>query len=314
MKTLNYDQYGDSSVLKIREIPIPIPKKNEVLIKINSVAINPLDWKIRNGMLKMITGNKFPKNIGCEFSGIVEKMGEEMKENLIGKKVFGFVDNPMKNGVLSEYICTTLNCIQEVPSSLSLEEASAASICGLAALQSLKTIAQAQSGQTILIHGCTGGVGLFAIQIANKLGLNIYGVCSTKGVDISKEYGCHVVIDYNKENILNIKQKFDIILDLSSKLSYANAKNMMNLSSIYIDPNATPQVMLKSFFINLISSKKCKVLLTKFSKEFLNELTTYLSNGLKVKIFKTYTFENSIIAYKETEQNGSIGKTVIKLL
>lgn len=313
MKSLIYNKYGDSSVMQIIDEPAPIPQANDLLIKIKCVAINPLDWKIRNGELKIMTGNQFPKHIGCEYSGIVEKVGNDVEQSMLGKRVFGFMDNPMKKGALREYLCVNINTVSEIPSQTSFQEASAVTICGVAALQSINQIAKGTAGQFILINGCTGGIGLFAIQIAKKLGLKVFGVCSTEGVAIAKEYGCDVVIDYKKDNISKIQQKFDIILELSGQLPYAKAQEMMNPNSTFIDPIASPQAILKSFFINLFKSKKYKILLTKYNKPIHNELVTLLKEGLKVKIINVYTFENAIKAYTETEKKGSIGKTIINL-
>jgi NADPH:quinone reductase-like Zn-dependent oxidoreductase len=307
------EQYGNSSVMKIVDESVPIPQANEVLVKIKSVAINPLDWKIRNGELKLMTGKQFPKNMGCEFSGIVEKIGSEVKENLLGKRVFGFVENPMKQGVSREYICTPIHCIVEIPSQISFEEASAVTICGVAALQSIKTIANAKAGQTILINGCTGGIGLFAIQIAKKMGLKVFGVCSTEFVNLAKEFDCDEVIDYKKINILNFQHQFDIILELSGKMLFSKSQLLMNNNSVFIDPIVTPQAIFKSFFINLFRSKKYKVLLTKYNNPILNEIVMLVNDGLKIKINKVYSFNNAIAAYAETEKKGSVGKTIINI-
>lgn len=312
MKSLRFEQYGDPSVLKIVEEEIPIPNADECLIKVKAVGINPLDWKIRNGQLKMMTGSNFPKYLGCEFSGIVEKNGSNITENIVGKKIFGFMPNTMKPGALREYICVPRTSFTFIPEPFSFEEAASAVITSVAAYQAIKDLAQAQAGQSILINGCTGGIGLFAIQIANKLNLKVTGVSSSEGIAVAKEFGCENIIDYKKTNILTTPQKFDIILELSGRMPFADAKKIMNSQAIYVNPSPSLGTIIHSVFHNLFSSKKIKLLMTKYNPEQMNILVDFMKQGLKIKVNKVYSFQNVIQAYQDSEKRSPIGKNVVK--
>ncbi len=312
MKSLRFEQFGDASVLKIVEEEIPIPNANECLIKVKAVGINPLDWKIRSGQLKMMTGSSFPKYLGCEFSGVVEKNGTGITENIVGKKIFGFMPNTMKPGALREYICVPRTSFTFIPEPFSFEEAAAGVITSVAAYQAIKELAQAQAGQSILINGCTGGIGLFAIQIANRLNLKVTGVASSEGISVAKEFGCENIIDYKKTNILTASQKYDIILELSGRMPFSDAKKIMNTQAIYVNPSPSLGTIIHSIFHNLFSSQKIKLLMTKYNPEQMNILVDFMKQGLKIKVNKVYSFQNVIQAYQESEKRSPIGKNVVK--
>ncbi|MGY3802671.1 NAD(P)-dependent alcohol dehydrogenase [Pigmentibacter ruber] len=312
MKSLLFESYGTSSVLKIVEENIPSPAKNEVLVKVKAAGINPLDWKIRNGDLKIMTGNKFPKYSGCEFAGIVEKLGADINENLIGKRVFGFIPNTMKQGTMREFICVPRSSIAIIPNSRSFEEAAGIVITCTAAYQAISELAQAKAGQSILINGCSGGIGLFALQIAKNMQLKVTGTASGEGILVAKEFGCPNVIDYRKTDLLANNEKFDIILELSGRMPFSQAKKIMQDKSVFINPSPDLGSIIFSIFNNLISGKKIKLLMTKYSQEKLILLTELMNKNLKIKINKIYPFSDAIKAYQETEAKSPIGKNIIK--
>lgn len=311
MKSLLFESYGNSSVLKIVEENIPSPTKNEVLVKVKAAGINPLDWKIRNGDLKIMTGNKFPKYLGCEFSGVVEKIGSEIEENLIGKKIFGTMPNTMAQGAMREYICVPRSSIALLPDSISFAEAAGVTITCLAAYQSIAELAQAKAGQSILINGCSGGIGLFALQIAKNMQLKVTGTASGDGILVAKEFGCPNVIDYRKTDLLAGNEKFDIILELSGRMPFSQAKKILQDKSVFINPSPDLGSIIFSIFNNLISGKKIKLLMTKYSQEKLILLTELMNKNLKIKINKTYPFSEVIKAYQDTEKKSPIGKNIV---
>ncbi|WGL60964.1 NAD(P)-dependent alcohol dehydrogenase [Pigmentibacter sp. JX0631] len=312
MKSLMFESYGNSSVLKIVEENIPIPAKNEVLLKVKAAGINPLDWKIRNGDLKIMTGNKFPKYLGCEFSGIVEKQGNDITDNIVGKRIFGYMPNTMAPGAMREYICVPRSNVAVIPNSVSFEEAAGVIITCTAAHQAITELAQAKAGQSILINGCSGGLGLFALQIAKNLQLKITGTASGDGIAIAKEFGCPTVIDYKKTDVLVSNEKYDIILELSGRMPFSQAKKIMQDKSVFINPSPDLGSIIFSIFHNLFSGKKIKLLMTKYSQEKLNLLIDLMNKNLKIKVNKIYPFSEVIKAYQETEIKSPIGKNIIK--
>src|ERR1700722_1853304 len=160
MKNVIYRQYGGVDVLEMVEEAIPKVTPSTVLVKVKAVSINPIDWKIRAGEMKMMSGSKFPKSVGIDFSGIVEKTGSSVNKFKKGDEVFGSVDQ-FKEGVLAEYVLVSENNIAIKPKSISFEKAAAIPVVGFAALQIFDKLIDVQKGTEVLIIGATGGVGMF---------------------------------------------------------------------------------------------------------------------------------------------------------
>src|SRR4051812_26145345 len=161
MKKIIYSKFGGPEVLQIAEAPIPAVQETTVLIKVKSVSINPLDWKIRNGEMKLMSGSKFPKGIGIDFSGVVEEAGTAITQYKKGDEVFGILD-VFKGEALSEYIIAAEKEIALKPRNISFEQAAAMAVVGSAALQIFNTLVNLKIGTEILINGASGGIGMFA--------------------------------------------------------------------------------------------------------------------------------------------------------
>jgi NADPH:quinone reductase-like Zn-dependent oxidoreductase len=179
MKKVIYNQYGNADVLQLIETPVPAIPENGILVKIKAVSINPLDWKIFKGEEKMMSGSKFPKGIGIDFSGIIEKTGSNISSFKKGDEVFGLLD-AFKGDALAEYIVVREKDIAIKPKNISFEQAAASPVVGLSALQILNKLSSIKSGTRLLINGATGGIGMFLTQLAKKRGAIVTAVTSSK--------------------------------------------------------------------------------------------------------------------------------------
>jgi NADPH:quinone reductase-like Zn-dependent oxidoreductase len=312
MKAIIYNEYGGIEVLKMEELPMPNLKKNQTLIKIKSVSINPLDWKIRKGEMKMMSGSKFPKQIGVDFSGVIEKIDPSVTKFKIGDEVFGAV-NGMKEGALAEYIAIDTNSIWLKPKQMSFEQASSVPTIGAAAYKAIEELANVSSGTEILINGCTGGVGMLAIQLAKQKGAKVTGVCGTNGIEFAKKWGCDTVVDYSKTDVRNLAEQFDIVLELSGKLNFKEAKKIMKPHSVFINPIPKFVDILQSPFVNIGASKKYKILLGSPSIINMNFIIKAIEKGLNIEISKTFEFANYKEAYRFAEKGGFIGKLTVRI-
>lgn len=311
MKKVVYNKYGSVEVLHLQEIEKPIANNQQFLIKIKSVSINPIDWKIFMGEVKLMSGSKFPKFVGCDFSGIIEFAGSDTHGFKVGDEIFGILD-PFKEGALGEYLLVDEKQIALKPAKLSFEHAASIPTVGQTALQMLikSNIAK---GQHVLINGATGGVGMFAIQIAKNIGAIVTAVASAKGQDLLKKWGSDYSIDYNKEHVSDLNRKFDAILELSNKLPYSKAKKLMNPKATYITAIPELPVFIHSFFNNLFSKKKYKFIIMKTNSQDLNLLADYVVNGMDVHISNTYHFTEYKKAYEKISKESTPGKTVFVL-
>jgi NADPH:quinone reductase-like Zn-dependent oxidoreductase len=308
MKKVIYRQFGNPDVLELVDAPSPEVKNNEVLVKIKAVSINPLDWKIFEGQMAMMTGKKFPKNIGIDFSGTVENSTSKFKK---GDEVFGMLDS-FKGGALAEYIVVPENTITLKPQNITFEQASTLPVVGLSALDILNKLGNVKKGDEILINGATGGIGIFLTQFAKKKGAIITTVTGTSGLNLVRQWNVDFSLDYTQQNVLNINKQFDVIVDLSGKMKLAEAKNIMKDKAIFISTLPEPVSIIRSFFNNLFSSKKHKLLMLNPSEEKLKSLSQLAQEGLDFVIDKTYPIEAVVQAYQYAKK-GITGKVVITL-
>jgi len=312
MKKIIYSKFGGPEVLQIAEIPIPAVQEATVLIKVKAISINPLDWKIRNGEMKLMSGSKFPKGIGIDFSGIVEETGSAVNKYKKGDEVYGILD-VFKGEALSEYITAQEKDIAIKPLTISFEQAAATPVVGSAALQILKTLVKLKKGTEVLINGASGGIGMFATQIAKMDGAIVTTVVSDSGIKVVTDWGADFVVNYQNEDVLKGGKQYDIVIDLSGKMPFNKAKRIMKHSSIYIHTAPGPKEIISSFFINLFSSKKYKLLMLKPSPEYLTELRRYAEGGIAIIVSKVYPFNSFEKAYIEVSHGKFIGKAVITM-
>jgi NADPH:quinone reductase-like Zn-dependent oxidoreductase len=312
MKKIIYRQYGGVDVLEMGEEAIPVVTASTVLVKIKSVSINPIDWKIRAGEMKMMSGSKFPKGVGIDFSGVVEAVGGAVSKCKKGDAVFGSVDQ-FKEGALAEYVLVGEGAIAIKPPGISFEQAAALPVVGFAALQIFDRLVSVQEGTEVLINGAGGGIGMIAIQIAKKRGAVVTAVVGASGMALAEKWGSDRVIDYRKVNILDDKKRYDAVIDLSDKLPFKKAKAIMKRASVYVNTVPGPKQIVGSFLHNLLSKKKYRVLLSKPSSFYLDILARRVNDGLDIAVGRTYGVGAFKEAYTDMPKGGVVGKAVFVL-
>ncbi|WP_093825145.1 NAD(P)-dependent alcohol dehydrogenase [Spirosoma endophyticum] len=312
MRKVIYRQFGDESVLEVTEQAVPGIEKDQLLIRVKAVSINPLDWKVYGGEMKLMSGSTFPKSVGIDFSGIVEQTGSAVTRFTAGDAVIGVLD-VFKGGALADFLVVKESDIAPKPANISFEKAAALPVTGLSAIQIIDQLAAVSANQEVLINGATGGIGVFAVQIAKKRGARVTAVVSTKGVAEAAKWGADTVIDYTKQDIKLLNRRFDAVIDLSTTLSFNQAKILMKPKAVFVTTLPSPLTLIYSFVNNLISGQKLKVLIVKPTIEGLNTLTNLAEAGLQIVLDKTYSFTNVRDAYREARRGKLIGKSVIVL-
>lgn len=309
MKKVIYNQYGSIEDLQMSEVDIPTVAADDILIKVKAVAINPLDWKKLEGLLKIITGKKFPKGIAFDFSGIVEKTGKSSTPYKKGDAVFGTLD-AMKGEVLAEYIVVKRESIYKKPENVSFETA-AAILTGSTTATYLLNKSKTKAGDEILINGASGGVGMIALQLAKIKKLKVTAVASGEGLNLIKKWNPDSYIDYKKEKFLHKTEKYDAIFELAGSLPFSKAKHLLKPKGIYVSTLPNPLDMLKAFFNNLFSSKKNIIIQATPTQEILTEISAWLyNNEVEIPIAKTFSIDDFKEAYHFAKKGGAIGKVV----
>ncbi len=251
MKAVIYERYGTADVLNIQDIEKPVPKSDEVLIKIYATSVTAGDWRLRKAdpfLVRLFNGLFKPKRVkilGFELSGIIEAVGENVKSFKQGDAVFAFCG--LKFGGYAEYKCMKeTEIIALKPSNMSFEEAATAPLGALTALSFLHK-AKINNGQKVLIYGASGSVGTFAIQLAKNFGAEVTAICSTKNIDLVKSIGADKVLDYTKEDFTSLHEKFDIVFDAVGKAKKSSGKNILKLSGHYVSVTSQTKPIKEDF-------------------------------------------------------------------
>jgi NADPH:quinone reductase-like Zn-dependent oxidoreductase len=283
MKAVVYEKYGTPDVLELKDIEKPIPKNNEVLVKIYATTVTAGDWHMRKAdpfLVRFIAGLFKPtrvKILGFELAGIIEEVGKEVKSFRKGDSVFASCG--LKFGAYAEYKCLPENdSIVIKPSNMTFEEAAAVPIGGLTALRFLKQ-AGVKTGHNILIYGASGSVGTFSIQLGKYFGANVTAVCSTTNIGLVKSLGADKVVDYTQEDFTNLGSQFDVIFDAVGKTSKSACKNILKPEGKYISvsglPKKNPNDLL--FLKKLIESGKLKAVIDRrYTLDQIREAHAYV--------------------------------------
>jgi NADPH:quinone reductase-like Zn-dependent oxidoreductase len=230
MKAIVQDTYGSTDVLEFRDIDQPVPKDNEVLVRVHAAGLHRGDWHVMTGLPYLIRlvvpslGLRKPKIRvrGMDVAGTVEAVGTQVTRFQPGDAVFGWCD-----GSFAEYVSAPEDHLAPKPATLSFEQAAVVPISGFAALQALRDEGEVQARQNVLIIGASGGVGLFAVQLAKAFGAEVTGVCSTTHVDLVRSIGADDVIDYTRDDVTDGTRHWDLILDTAGHRSLSRLRRAL---------------------------------------------------------------------------------------
>ncbi|GAA6616669.1 NAD(P)-dependent alcohol dehydrogenase [Scytonema sp. NUACC26] len=313
MKAAVIYQYGSPEVLRYEEVELPKIQPNEVLVKVRASCVNPVDWKIRKGMLKFITGNKFPMILGFDLSGDVVEVGSQVKLFKPGDAIYGNVG--LKGGAYAEFTVVPETSAALKPTKMTYEEAASVPVAGLTALQSLRDLGNIQARQTVLINGASGGVGTYAVQIAKALGAEVTGVCSAKNVDLVKSLGADRVIDYTQQDFTQeIATQYDIILDAVAKQSFSSCQKVLKPHGTYVTTLPSFESVVQNVLTAIFPGQKARNVLAIPRTQDLNYLKELSEAGkLKTVIDRTYPLQEIVAAHTYSESDRVVGKIAIAI-
>jgi NADPH:quinone reductase-like Zn-dependent oxidoreductase len=320
MKAIIYTKYGPPEVVKLAEVEKPIPKENEVLIRVYASTVNRTDCGFRSAeyfISRFFSGLLKPKNqiLGCEYAGQVEAIGKSISSFVVGDKVFGF--NSSKFGAHAEYMTVPEeSAISTMSEGITYQEA--APICegGHYALSNIRA-AKVKSGQRVLVNGTTGAIGSAAVQLLKHFGAHVTAVCDTPNLALVKSLGADVLIDYLKEDFTKIEQTFDFIFDAVGKSSYGKCKPLLKKDGIYISTELgkhSANVFL-ALITPIFGGKKVLFPIPFIKKEdvvFLKKLVE--QKEFKPVMDRQYPLEEIVEAYKYVETGQKIGNVIINII
>ncbi len=311
MKAAYFDEFGELDQVKVGEVDKPEPAEGEVLIRVKSAGVNPVDAAVARGMLKDAIPAEFPVIPGWDVAGVIEKRGYSARRFSEGDKVYAYARRPViQYGTFAEYVAIPESYVAKSPEKLTLEEAGGVPLTGLTAYQSLFDAGKLKKGETLLILGASGGVGSLAIQLANWKGATVIGVAGPSNQEYMKKLGADFTIDYSEGDLGDAVDKIapdgvDIIFHCSRgdslKQSHDRLKKDGRLISITnSDPERRDDVHFQYVFVEPNAVQ-------------LEQLSTLADSGaLKVPVTKTFKLEDTQDALQEIESLHTRGKTVIK--
>ena len=319
MKAIVYERYGPPEVLQLKEVDKPIPKDNEVLVKVHAASANPLDWHFMRAtpfIMRFISGLLKPKNkiLGADIAGQVEAVGKNVKQFQAGDEVYGDIS---RCG-FAEYVCVTEDKLVLKPANVSFSAAAAVPVAGLTALQCLRDQGQIRQGQKVLINGASGGVGTFGVQIAKSFGAEVTGVCSTRNVEMVRSIGADQIIDYTCEDFTQNGHLYDLILDNVGNRSFSDIKRILGPNGTYLLNGYSPVLMLRLLLHSAISKTSGQSMrnssvekANQSDLEFLKELLE--ADKVKPVIDRCYPLSETDEAIRYLEKGHARGKVVITL-
>ncbi len=288
MKAVVYEKYGTPDVLELKDIEKPVPKANEVLVKIYATTVTAGDWRLRKAdpfLARLFNGLFKPtkiKVLGFELAGVIEEVGKEVRSYKKGDRVFASCG--LTFGAYAEYKCLPENhLISLMPSNMSFEEAATIPIGGLTALGFLNQ-AGIKKGQHVLIYGASGSVGTFAVQIAKSYGAEVTAVCSTTNINLVELLGADKVIDYTREDFTGTKSRFDIIFDAVGKTSKSACKHLLKPGGNYVSVTGSPKSNPGDLLVlkDLIESGKLKTVIDRrYRLDQIREAHVYVESYRK---------------------------------
>ncbi|CAN5360863.1 NADP-dependent oxidoreductase [soil metagenome] len=306
MKAIRIHSYGGPEVLKFEEAPLPVPAKDEVLVKVHAAGVNPIDWKIRAGKMKNNIPVRFPLIPGWDVSGEVEEVGSSVLNFKKGDEVYGKPDLA-KDGSYAEYIVVKAKEVSTKPKSIGHDKSAGIPLAGQTAWEALFTHGKLEKDQRVLIHGAAGGVGTYAVQLAKWKGAYVIATASEQNVDFVYSLGADEVIDYTTEDFASEVKEVDLVLDVVGGATQSKSLNLLKRGGKLV-------TTVKPEFEEL--AKKQGVELISFmmtsSPSVLQHITDLVDSGkIKPIINKVFPLKEAAAAQKFNEKEHQRGKVIL---
>lgn len=319
MRAIVYTKYGPPEVAQLTEVDKPKPKANELLIKVMASTVNRTDAGFRSAeyfISRFWSGLLRPKYpiLGCEFSGLVEAVGDGVTTFKKGDKVFGFNDKTC--GGHGEYLTIAeTDAVTQLPKSLSYAEGASLTEGGHYALCDIRA-ANVQHGQNVMVYGATGAIGSAAVQLLKSVGANVTAVCNTKNVELIKSLGADMVIDYQTEDFETTEQRFDFIFDAVGKSSFGKCKPLLKRKGVYISTELGKNA--ENIFLALTTSmsggKRVLFPIPTINKDDVNYLKELVEKGKYMPVIdRYYQMEQIVEAYRYVESGQKTGNVVLTI-
>jgi NADPH:quinone reductase-like Zn-dependent oxidoreductase len=322
MRAAVYTRYGPPDVLEVKDVDKPVPRDNEVLVRIHATTVCAADWRMRKAdpfLIRFMNGLRGPRIhiLGLEFAGKIESAGKAVTRFRAGDPVFG--STGFKFGAHAEYACVPENSLAIKPVNMTFEEAAAVLFGGVSALHFLRK-AGIQAGQSVLVYGASGSVGVFAVQLAKHFGARVTGVCSTANLDLVKSLGADEVVDYTREDFSGAGRVYDIVFDTVGKSGFSRSLRSLKRGGVYVQVGGSGRLL--SILGNVVRGKWVSITgaatviggVARATADDLPFLKGLIEAGtLRTVIDRRYSLDEIAEAHRHAEAGHKRGHVVVLL-
>jgi NADPH:quinone reductase-like Zn-dependent oxidoreductase len=314
MRCVLYERYGDESVLALRDVPAPAPAPDEVQVRVSMASLNPVDYKLRVGLYRLLRMPKLPAITGKDFAGRISALGTDVKGFAVGQRVFGSINPLGGRGTCAETLVIGTDLIAATPDAVSDETAACLPVASGTALQALVDIARLRAGQSLLVTGASGGVGSGAVQIARSIGARITGVCSTANLEYVRAIGAHEVIDYRTTDWRRPGARYDVIFDAAGASTFGEARRHLSPAGWYVNTFPRPAMFLTARLAGLVSRQHAVPFMLKTDAQQLRELARLAATRvLQPRVARTVGLEDVAAAQRDMREGKVHGKVCVRV-
>ena len=316
MKAVVHDRYGEPEQLYLTELPEPSISDQECLVKVAAVSVNPSDWKTLAGKWRFATGNRFPRRTGIDFSGTIVRVGAKVTRFRRGEQVIGSVV-PLRTGCLAEYVAVPEGHLAGVPKNLDPADAAGIPVACSTAYVGLRHRRRDLQRRRVLLTGAGGGVGHFVIQLGRVFGDHLTAVCSASKMELCRELGADRVLDYRKTDALAGADRYDLVFDCASSISYREARRILEPGGEYLLLATQGRIwlFLYSFLSQITPGRHLWAFLVGPDGERYQRLVDlFEENDLKVVVRSRYPMARAPEAFRESKDGHATGKIIIDVV
>ncbi len=310
MQAVVIHRYGGNDTVEVLDIPQPSGRNGIVLIRVRAASVNPVDWKVRSGEARILSGSRFPKVLGNEFSGEVAGGGGTRFRQ--GDRVIGWPGVRVL-GAFADYAAVPEASVFPLAEDISFAQAACLPIAGLTALQALRNYGKVDWGKKVLVNGAAGGVGHFAVQIAKIFGAEVTAVCSGANTLFVKALGADHVVDHQEEDFTRQGRQYDIIFDAVAKRSFPECRPALARHGVYISTLPSVPVLVNQYLTGRFTSRRAASLWVKQRNDDLQWMMRQIRAArVRVVIDRTYPLAQAREALAYSEAGKARGKVLLE--
>ncbi|HET7824438.1 MAG TPA: NAD(P)-dependent alcohol dehydrogenase [Anaeromyxobacter sp.] len=321
MKAIVHRAYGSPDVLRLEDVPKPVPAADELLVRVRAASVNPLDWHFVRGtpyVARIAMGLRAPRQtlLGVDFAGTIESAGASVTRFARGDEVFGAT----AKGTLAEYVCVREDrAVARKPARVGFEEAASLPVAAITALQAIRDEGSVRPGQQVLVNGASGGVGVFAVQIAKSSGAHVTGVCSARNVELVRSLGADRVVDYAREDFTKSADRWDVLVDNVGNHPLLEVRRVLRRSGRYVMVGGPPGAWLDplpravgAFALSPFVSQRMRTMFARLGQKDLTLVRDLVDTGkVKPVVDRRYALADAAEAVRYLAAGHARGKVVV---